>query len=372
MITHIFLRVPGFYAQIEKSTSGVDNNRPLIVVVGEGYRSLVVSVNRDASLLGIHPGMRLRDISADNLNVITSNPIKYKSFQKKLCNLLSDEFDDVHVARPGLFCMKWIGGVRFIDVALNRAKSIVEQNRLNGSWGIASEMATAEIAAIRAGRNNLLWVKSGEEPGFLAPLSLNILYDLTLEQVHTLSEIGINTFGELAAIPKTAARSLFGPEGVYLRDIALTGRRRVVRNEWRDQRQLKEDSVDRNFVKKSISDMISLAHADITGSGLYPGRIRITLLYTDKKRVGGASKHLNNNHEGQWQSEAHLLVKRLWQRRVRISSVRMSIPYGSPISNQLNLFLPQKYQNREDNLNVAVSKVRSKWGISTVQYGTAV
>ncbi|MFH0883882.1 MAG: hypothetical protein V2A56_12915 [bacterium] len=370
--THVVLRIPGFYASLEKEFHPAIATRPVVVCAGIGLRAVVLSGCPLALRAGVRPGMRLADIQIPDLEIIPASAGKYTDGTNRVLRALSEELPEVRVLRPGIFAALWEGGVHYLPHALKAARLRVATSGFTGSWGVASELACAEIAALYAREGETRTVPPGEEREFLDPLPLTLLPDLGPRHRSTLQEMGVHTFGDLARLPKTALHRLFGPEGPLVREIALSGHRPSLRRQWRGLRRLGEDAEDPAVLHAAVADLTADGVGEIYASGHRPGTLLLTLIYADRRRTTGSIRPEGLQHEGHWQAVAHRLASELWKRRVRIGEVRMTILYGRPETHQLALFVPEYQQERDHLLTVAVRRIRQRLGGMAVRFASSM
>ena len=119
----------------------------------------------------------------------------------------------VEVLRPGACAIATRGPARYFGgeaaLAANLADA-VSRGGFTCQVGIADGLFAAELAA-RAGPTGLL-VPPGETPEFLARIPVSVL-DIP-DLCELLPKLGIETLGQLAALPTAEAASRFGPPGV--------------------------------------------------------------------------------------------------------------------------------------------------------------
>ena len=370
--THIVLRVPGFYANLEKELQPDLAGRPVAVCTGTGLRAVVLSSCPIALRSGVRPGMRIADLTVSDIVLIPASADKYEDGTRRVLRALSEELPDVRPLRPGIFTALWEGGIQYLQNALNAARLRIAATGVTGSWGIASELACAEIAALTAREGKTVTVPPGAERAFLDPLPLTLLPDLGPRHREILQEMGVRTFGDLAGLPKTALIRLFGPEGPLVREIALRGRRPALRHQWRGLRRLGEDAEDPTILHAAIAELTSNGIGEIFASGHQPGTLLLTLVYADRRRTTGSIRPAGLTHEGHWQAETRRLTVELWKRRVRIGEVRMTILYGHPESHQLTLFMPEHRQGRDHLLTAAVRSIRQRLGGAAVRFASSI
>lgn len=369
--TWIVVRIPGLYAKVERQFLSTHDARQIVVCTGNGTRALVLSTEASSQETGIRPGMRAETIDPTRFLLIPATPSKYKDAENTLLCELGQTLPEVQQFRPGIFASRWEGGTRFIDEALSEARERFAKLGFRGRWGVAPEAAVAEIAAMAASKETVEWVSPGGVRDYLAPLPLHLLHDLGPRHLATLHEMGVDTFGELANLPGDALKRLFGPEGKHLLDIALHGRRREVTQQWRGRRRLAEDAADPTLVRDALVELLSQGYHSAAAQGRSPSLLRLTLLYTDQRATSGVVTSDGKEHEGHWQQAALALSKKLWTRRVRIATVRLTIHFGQVDTGQLRLFVPPERQDRERRLTDALGHLRSRWGIGIIHFAPA-
>ncbi|MCB2198148.1 hypothetical protein KQI63_02015 [bacterium] len=371
MTTWIVVRIPGFYATVERQFLAEDDARQIVVCTGSGTRALVISTERSSHQTGVHPGMRTETIDPVRFLLIPATPSKYKDVETTLLNELGQSLPEVQQFRPGIFASKWEGGTRFIDEAVQEARERLSSLGFKGSWGIAPEAAAAEIAAMVGQQNTIELIPQGGIRDYLAPQPLRLLHDLGPRHLTTLHEMGVHTFGELSNLPGDALKRLFGPEDKHLLDIALHGRRREVQRQWRGRKRLAEDAADPTMIRDALVELLSQGYHSAAAQGRSPSLLRLTLQYTDQRAVSGVVQPDGKEHEGHWQQAMLALSRKLWTRRVRIAAVRLTIHFGSIDTGQLRLFVPPERQERERRLTDVMGRLRNRWGIGIIHFAPA-
>ena len=119
----------------------------------------------------------------------------------------------VEVLRPGVCAIATRGPARYFGGEAELARKLAEAVGRSGvgcQVGIADGLFAAGLAA-RAGPTGLL-VPPGESPEFLAGVPVGALG--MPELCELLPRLGIDTLGQLAALPPAEAASRFGPQGM--------------------------------------------------------------------------------------------------------------------------------------------------------------
>ncbi len=367
--THIVLRIPGLFSRIERRFQNIPDNIPILICTGEGDRALVLSACNRAIEQGARPGMRIGQIRGFRGKIIPSSPLKYRSEMNRLLAILGRDLPNPRMIRTGVVHSLWSRGRRFLPQAIGTVREHLRLQDYPFACGIAPGDAVAEIAAAIAPVGEQLEVLDHEVPTFLASCPLQLLPDLSPDQIAMFKDIGVHRFGHLTELPVEVLRSMLGPDGLALRRIAIHGVRGPEPQQWLGRRRLGGDTASIDRVHRAITELVAdgLIHV-LVHLGHVPRAMLLGILYTDGKRTGARLVSKRPEHEGSWQKLALHEIENLWQRRVRIAEVRLSVDWGGRPSNQLSLFVPARQQFRDRRLAQAVTRVRDRWGRELVRY----
>ncbi len=185
------------------------------VVLSDEVGARVVDLSREARLHGIEVGMTLRAAVAlcAELGILEPRPGLVARYADDLVEVMASVSPLVEVAEPGIVFadMRGTEGLypRIEDV--RRAVFGAVPSRLSPQLGIAGHRFTALTAALRAKPAALIHVADNDE-AFLAPERVGRL-PLPAEDVERLHLLGIDTCGQLAALPRSAVEAQFGSVG---------------------------------------------------------------------------------------------------------------------------------------------------------------
>jgi DNA polymerase-4 len=102
------------------------------------------------------------------------------------------------------------------DVARMIKTSVRDEVGLTASVGVASSRLVAKIASDLRKPDGLVVVPPGEEAAFLAPLDIGRLWGVGARTRKALADYGVQTIGDLAALPEALLRRRFGSHGADL------------------------------------------------------------------------------------------------------------------------------------------------------------
>ncbi|MCX7444861.1 DNA polymerase Y family protein [Corynebacterium sp. P7003] len=200
-----------------------------VAVAGSGpSRGAVRACGVRAREAGVRRGMRLRRARAvcPELILIDDDPDRDARMFEQVLGGVDDVAASVEVLRPGLLIVDARAAARYHGGEDAAAQRLIDAASLAGvdcSAGIADEITTALIA-VRAGVGGAV-VPEGGSVAFLAPRSLRLAaaeeaLGCPAATVEAFMELGVGTFGELAALPSAAVVTRFGVAGGALHRLA--------------------------------------------------------------------------------------------------------------------------------------------------------
>jgi DNA polymerase-4 len=223
-ILHVDL--DAFYASVEQREDPALAGRP-VIVGGLGPRGVVAAASYEARAFGVYsatPMMRARracpdgvflaprfdlyrDVSTEVMRILRS----YTPLVEPIA--LDEAFLDVAGAR------RVLGSGPEIAVAIRT--QVRAETRLTASVGVATTKLMAKLASDDAKPDGLLVVEPGTELEFLHPLPVRRLWGVGPATERRLATLGVQTVGDLAAIPEDfLVRTLGNASGRHLHALA--------------------------------------------------------------------------------------------------------------------------------------------------------
>ena len=204
---------------------------PAALAPEPGGTQRVGEVSLAAEAFGLHPGMQLGEALArcPRLVLVPPDPAGVADLWERLLVRLESIGAAVEPERPGLACFDAQGLLRLqggIDGVLSAARSAL---RVPARFGVAPSRFAAVAASTRARTRRPVIVPGGRAQArtFLAPLPVALLRAraaLAEAGLHeTLERLGVQTLGELAALPPAALADRFGTVGLLAFELASGG-----------------------------------------------------------------------------------------------------------------------------------------------------
>lgn len=193
------------------------------LAIGAQHRIKVCSSAARAQ--GVRRGMKVRAAQAvcPTLTVLDSDVERDGRMFASLAHSFDDVASSVEVIRSGLVLVDLAAAAKFHggeNKALEMLLDAAARKGIDALAGAADEIATA-IIATRTGR----LVPSGGSAEFLAQQPVSVLVaesalGVEPDLVRSLSQLGVHTLGDLAALPSTAVSTRFGLGGTACHKIA--------------------------------------------------------------------------------------------------------------------------------------------------------
>ena len=208
-----------------------------VAIAPEPGSQQIGAVSAAAEAFGVSPGMRLGEALArcQRLTLIPPDPAGVDERWEQMLIALESIGAAVEPLRPGLVCLDARGILRLYSARGGLAGSAALRQDLEAvlaaarraldapaRFGVAPTRFAALAAATRARARQPL-VLTGDlrqTREFLAPMPVELLRDGVGEVDLTmlpdaLQRLGINTLGELAALPRAAVADRFGRPGLH-------------------------------------------------------------------------------------------------------------------------------------------------------------
>src|SRR5215204_3052746 len=193
----LFVDPPAFCTSLEGMVAPALRTRPLAVAPPGADRATILALSAEAKLAGLKRGMpvRVAQRMCPDLIVLPPNPRLYARASRALHQILRVYAPAIEPRGYGHAFLDLTGTRRLFgppqDVAARIRREVSEQLRLAVSVGIATNKLVSQ-AAIRADRlaltgdgqrgrqygSDWLYVPAGDEQGFLAPHSLDVMPEL--------------------------------------------------------------------------------------------------------------------------------------------------------------------------------------------------
>jgi DNA polymerase-4 len=309
----LFVDPPAFCTTIEGLVAPGLRTRPLAVAPPGADRATILALSAEARRAGLVRGMPVRKAQrlCPDLIILPPNPKLYARASRALHGILRVFAPTIEPRGYGHAFLDLTGTSRLFgppqDVAARIRREASERLGLPLSVGIAANKLVSQ-AAIKAGRREsgeaarrggalwadgkqeLLYVPSGDERGFLAPQPLEVLPELDPRIRIRLEDYQLDLIGEVAAISESALCAVFGRDGRVLRARAQGIDPRPVlpperQSEFQLVHTLTTDTNDLGLLHPLFQLMSEQLGRRLRQRGLTAGRLRLEATYADYTAV---------------------------------------------------------------------------------------
>jgi DNA polymerase-4 len=222
-----------FYASV--ATRDRPDLRDVPVIVGGGYRGVILAANYAARAYGVRSGMpstRARRlcphavrVSADHEVFSTVSAAVIENFRRITPQVEVVSLDEAFLDVRG--STRRLGSPR--EIAEQLRATIHDEQGITCSVGVAASISVAKLASRRAKPDGVLVVPPEEITSFLHPLDVGELYGVGEKTRSMLHRLGLMTVGDVAHTPlRTLQRAVGAGLGSHLHDLAWGNDRREI------------------------------------------------------------------------------------------------------------------------------------------------
>jgi DNA polymerase-4 len=369
-----------FFVSVELLDRPELRGKPVVVGGQPDQRGVVSAASYEARKFGIQSAMPLRTAGRLCPHAIFLEPRHdlYSEWSNRIAEILAKYSPVVEMASVDEAYLDLAGTERLHGPPLAAAHKlrceIWETTNLPSSMGLASTRLVAKVASEQAKPRGLVWVPAGAEAAFLEPLGVRRIPGIGKVTEAALNRLGIETVGQLAAVPPARLEDLFGPWGAALARKSRGGDSYefLVDAEPKSishNHTFNTDTGDNTQLEATLSRLAQKATKRLRDSGLAARTIRLTIRYAGFETI---TRSHAMPEPTRLDSEILATVRRLFEqnrdpaRLVRLLGVALeSLSHGE---KQLDLLDAARTEKLE-RLSRVTDKLRDRFGFSKLQFG---
>src|SRR3989440_8563370 len=167
-----------FFVSVEELYDPSLRGKPVVVGGQRNERGVVSAASYEARKFGVHSAMPLRTAAklCPQALFVDGHPERYRECSEKVFAVLNSFSPQVEMASIDEAYLDMSGTERLHGPPLKAAHTLHLRMKadtgLNCSVGIGSTRLIAKVSSVQAKPNGVLWIVSGEESQFLAPLDV--------------------------------------------------------------------------------------------------------------------------------------------------------------------------------------------------------
>ncbi|MCB0704608.1 MAG: DNA polymerase IV [Saprospiraceae bacterium] len=330
----LHMDLDAFFVSVECLRNSALLGKPLII--GGGTRGVVSSCSYEARRFGVHSAMptKMAMRLCPDAIVIKGDMEAYSKHSKIVTEIIAEQaplfekasIDEFYLDLTGMDrhmgCWKWSKELR---------QRIIKESGLPISFGLSINKLVSKVGTGEAKPNGMKLVETGDEKGFLAPLSTSKIPSIGKATYKKLSFMGVRTVGKLAEIPPELLRREFGKQGlsIWRKANGLDDSPVVPFHERKSistERTFNEDTIDVRYLKSRLTDMLTKLAFELREAQKLTSVITVKIRYADFNTYTHQCKIPYTANDRVLLEKTEELFDKLYQRRqlVRLLGVRFS------------------------------------------------
>ncbi len=219
------LRVPHFAIRVALLDQPELDGAPLVLSNPQSGRAVVIDATPEARAQGLRPGLSLREATAlcPEAVVVLPNPARASTLQCEILDRLEgfSPLVEADASEAGCWYIDLRGLERHYGTPMQAARRLVQlvPPILRPRAGVAPGKFASRLAAGGAPPGGVRVIAPAEVSAALAAAPVTWL-PLPAETIHQLQRLGLETLGDLAALPGAKVAARFGPAGRHAWDLA--------------------------------------------------------------------------------------------------------------------------------------------------------
>jgi DNA polymerase-4 len=396
----LHLDMDAFYASVEVLDDTSLRGKP--VIVGGGMkRGVVAAASYEARKFGVHssiPMAKARRLCAHGV-FLPVRMERYKEVSDRVFGIFRRYTPLVEPVSLDEAFLDITASVRLFgppeEIARKIRAEVRAETGLTVSAGVASSKFVAKIASDMNKPDGLTVVPRGKEQEFLGSLRVGRLWGVGEATRSALAEMGVQTIGDLAAVPEEAVVRKLGKHGAHLHRLAhgIDDREvepeREIKSMGREE-TFEEDLLEIFALRRELLDIATRTAARLRNHRLKGRTVTLKVKYSDFRLVTReVTLPLGIDDGGEIFRQALTLLEKTeaGKKPVRLLGIYLSNFGGEPGRDtgfgQIPLFghRPQpggssprsrglRDPARTAKLNEAVDRIRGKYGEKGIRPGT--
>ena len=377
-IMHIDL--DAFFVSVEQVNNPDLRGKPVVVGGRPDHRGVIAAASYEARAFGLHSGMPVSTavrLCPQAIFIEGSFP-KYRAASAAFMVILSDfspfleplGLDEAYLDATGFESLH--GSIR--EMALSIKQRVRDEQGLAASIGIAGCKVVAKITSDLSKPDGLIEVPPGEEAAFLAPLAIDKMPGIGKKTEQRLKGLRIKTLGQLAGMPAKALKDRFGASGEALQRYAQGIDNRKVSPPAEAKSISRETTFDRDVTdNKALEATLRYLSERVAGDLRHRGRqarcITLKLRYADFTTLTRSQTLAQAIDADQvvFGTGVKLMRQALSGQRQPVRLIGIGVSNLSEPGRQLAMM--DASGARIERLNLAVDRIRDKYGFTSIQTG---
>ncbi|NJI72713.1 MULTISPECIES: DNA polymerase IV [unclassified Sphingobacterium] len=364
-----------FFVSVERLLNVGLVGKP-VLIGGTSDRGVVASCSYEARKYGVHSAMpmRLALRMCPEAIIVRGDHDLYSHYSSMVTEIIEEVTPVVEKASIDEHYLDVTGMDRFFGCwqwTQELRQRIIKETGLPISFGLSVNKTVSKIATGQAKPSGELFVNSGTEKGFLAPLSIRKIPMVGEKSYTLLRNMGISKIGTLQQMEAFTMKHVMGENGVTIWRKA-NGLDDSLVLPFREQKSMskettfQQDTIDMDLLRRTLIGMVDTLAFELRKDQKLTSSITLKIRYSNFDTHTQQVKVAFTNSDKLITEKVMALFKKLYSRRmlIRLIGIKFSnLIYGA---YQTDLF---NDSSEEVNLLQAMDKIRMRYGSQYLMKG---
>ena len=253
---------------------------------------------------------------------------------------------------------------------------LAKELKLPCTIGIASNKLVSKIAVNQAKPNGLIQIESGRETEFLAPLSVGEMPGIGKATQREMTNLDINTLGQIAIASESFLARHFGAWGVEFKQLAM-GIDDMPVVPWSDPKSIgrettfEHDVGDSEYLLSILSSFIEECSAELRKYHFKARTVTVKFRLPDFTTFERSKTISETYNEGEIYKTAESLFLKHWKRDMKLRLIGVSVSNFTALRKTQDLF-PDANREKREQIAKQVDQIRAKYGFDTIHLGSSL
>lgn len=382
MRTIAHLDLDCFFVSCERIKAPFLIGKEVIVGGSAKARGVVSSASYEARQFGVHSAMptaRAQKLCPRAIFLPTDFDC-YSYYSKKVERFLKEVAPLVEQASIDEFYLDLTGCEKlypdWISFGALVKKYLIQNLKLPSSIAISTSKIVSKIAANEVKPNGLIYIESGKEAEFLAPLPISCMPGVGKASEREITRLGFKTLSDIQkASDATLIRSL-GVWGGELKKLAsgIDGRAVTV---WEDPKSIGRETTfdhdlsERTYLVSVISSFAEECAAELRQYGFKARTVTVKFRLPDFTTFERSKTIRATNFEKTIFQTAEVLFSLNWKAGMKLRLVGLGVSNFEKGKTGPELFKDAEIEKKEQ-LFRHVDQVRAKFGLESIHLGSSL